>query len=59
MVDVAYVHRIDGDAVHLWLDITDPRKPDDREWIAGILEDTLRECGEEQAEIQFLVELES
>ena len=59
MVDVAYVHRIDADTVDLLLDSTDVRKADDREWISGILRNILRACGEEQTEIQFLVDLQS
>lgn len=58
MVDVAYVHRIDGDAVDLLLDSTDVRNAEYRDWMTRVLMDTLRECGEEQAEIQFLVELQ-
>ena len=59
MVDTAYVHRIEGDKVDLLLDSTDVRVPDEREWMTAILKLSLEECGEDQAQIQFLVELQS
>ena len=57
-VDIAYVDRIDGDSVDLLLDNMDVRKPEKRDWITWFLTETLRDCGESQAEIQFLVQLQ-
>ena len=35
------------------------RKPDTREWLIGVLKHALRQYGEEQADIEFLVDLET
>lgn len=55
LVDVAYIRATGSDTADVVLDDgIDVQKPEDRNWIAGILRISLSECGEIDAQIEFL-----
>lgn len=56
LVDIAYVDRIAGPVMDLILESDlgkDAQNAHDREWITGVIEESLAECGETGVEIHF------
>ncbi|WP_367873116.1 hypothetical protein [Luteolibacter sp. Populi] len=55
MVDVAYVVSTGPDSADIVADCSDHlRNPEGREWLRGILQSALADCGEIHAAISFL-----
>ncbi|HSK79656.1 MAG TPA: hypothetical protein VLQ45_24590 [Thermoanaerobaculia bacterium] len=56
MIDIAYVDSIGESSVDLLLEGVDLQKPNDLDWILGLLKGALSDCEETQARIELLNE---